>query len=868
MLPAVSMAEVSAQSNEIVKSVVFDKEADKALYFLEELGIETNFKDSETVTRGQFTSLIVNLAYNEDHNAEDEKIFDDVTDECEYLSDIYFAYNRGIVSKNNTFRPYDDITYSEAITMATVALGYSFVAQNNGGYPYGYTKCASDIGLSDNISRAVTDKLSGSDVLFLLYNMLDIEFMTANLSGNSLSYSVQAGSTILTDRYDLKKVEGKVTSTAYSDLSGVSTVSDNQIKIDGVTFKYEGDAFDLLGMKVVAYIDDDNKALIVCPVYNQILEADKAEDYDPTLFRLKLEDGNTTETVKLDSSFCFIYNGVAYPSYAKTDFTDINGSIKLVDNDGDGLYDIAFVYDVEYMKVSQVIAVDKVIYGKSVSRDSISFNEDLHIRFYKKDDTEVEISPLDIVKDNILALTISKDGKVGKATVINNEFSGKIEQVDTDYIRIDGYDYKRSSYLDTYYTPTVGANATFVLGLLDDIVLYELEEIRGYRYGYLMNVRQKRRDETFELTIFTDDGEVEKFKCAEKVLIDGKRITLYKAWANSAVPLTDESNVTKRQLIKYKLNEGLITAIDTVSDAALTDSRLKRITNNSNDCLLRYYDRINTHYKSDGNMYTFLRFYINSQTKIFTVPKWTVTTVEDADFTLMDMSMLKNDNTYIVDAYDLDENGVPQVILIYSDDVSNLNQSSDYGVVEKVVSVWNEDIGVCQAISIWLNGKCTVYYLEDENKSLAIKPGTGKQISTGDLVRFVHKNGVIRELTVDFDADTMSFSASAKSDFVKGDAAYNSKRSYILASVYHRTDTHYIVSWTKSGGVWDYSLDSLRSIPLRTGNSSTGIILIENNKVRGIYPNEVLDYCSAGNAADRILLIQGYWQAANIVIYR
>lgn len=861
MLPAISIVKASAQSNEIVRYVVYDKEEDRALHFLKELGVETDFKDNETVTRGQFTSLLVNLAYNEDHNTKGENIFEDVTDECEYMSDIYFAYNRGIISKNNIFRPYDDITYAEAVTMATVALGYRIAAQNNGDYPYGYTKCASDIGLTDNVRKAASDKLSGLDVVFLLYNMLDIDFMTASFAEDA-GYSVQIGSTILTERYNLKKIEGEVTSTVYSDLSGNSTIVDNHIKIDGVPFEYEGDAWDLLGMKVVAYIDDD-KALIVCPVHNEILEADKAVDYDPVLFRLELEDGDRTKTVKLDSSFCFIYNGVAYPLYEKTDFTDINGSIKLVDNDGDRLYDVAFVYDVEYMKVSQINALDKVIYGNGVSRDSISFDEDSRIKFYKKDETEVEISPLDIVKDNIIALTISKDGKVGKVSVINNEFSGKIEAIDSDYIRIDGYDYKRSSHLNKYYTPTVGSKATFVLGLLDDIVLYEMEEIIGYRYGYLIKVKQDTDNESFLLTIFTENGEVEKFECAEKVLIDGKQTKLYKAWANSAVPLTDESNVTKRQLIKYKLNEGLITAIDTVSDAKKTTNSLKRITDNSNDCLLRYYDRIDTNYKSDGNMYTFLRFYINSQTKIFTVPKWNVTTVENLDFSLTDMSSLKNDKSYIIDAYDFDENGVPQVVVVYSDDVSNLNQSSDYGIVEKVKAVWNEELGLCQSISIWAYGKCSVYYIEDENKNLT------NQIGAGDLVRYVQKNGIIKELTVDFDADTMDFtSASVRSDFVRGDAGFNKNRSYSLASVYHKTDTHYVVSWTNSGGVWDYSLDKLRSIPLRTGNSSTGIILVEDKKVRSLYPDEVIDYCSAGSKADRILLIQAYWQAANIVIYR
>ena len=853
MLSATAVPKISAESNKVDISVVYDKSEDKAVCFLEGLGIDMAFKTEETVTRGQFTSMLMRLAYDNEFTPSKEMVFGDVDKSNEYYKDIYFAYNEGIVSKSDSFRPDDGVTYAEAMTMVTTALGYGFIAKNNGGYPYGYTKCASDIGLSKGVSVSVYDKLSGADVLLLLYNMLQTELMEQDYDMNGISFSKKANSDILTDRYKFRKIKGIVTATEYSDLGGASSVKDNCIKIDGTSFEFEGDAVDLLGMKVLAYIDEYDKAVIVCPEGNQILTADKVVSYSGT--SLKVEDGNRNKNVNLDGSFCFIYNGAAYNTYMMADFTDFEGHIKLLDNNADGHYDVVFVYDVEYMKVLKIDKLDEKIYGEAVSRDNINFDEDSHIRFYS---SGVEIDPFDIKADDILAMMLSKDGKVGKIEVVHNEIYGKIDGIDDEYIKIDGVEYKKSSHFRTHYSPKVGVAGAFQLGILNDVVLVDVDSSGIYRYGYLFETRRNRRTQAVELNIFTEEGEFKRYECAEKVTVDGDKIKTLQAWATNAVPLTDAADNVQRQLIRYRINDGLITAIDTAENA----TSLKQTVNNSNDCLLRYYDHVATHFKADG-MNTFLRFNVTAQTLMFTVPEPTATDAEEADFALTQMAALKKDGGYTVDAYDIDKSGVPNIVLIYSDVTSGMNDNAEYAIIERVTDIWHEDYGACREVRFWKKSKCMSFYLEEENKDLAVK-SNGKLLEAGDVVRLVQKNGIIKELVVDFDVDTMSITSDGQT-ITYGDASFNKSSARLYASIYKMIGTNLIVSSKKTAGEWDYSLPNLRNIPL---TKDANIVVVEDKKVRRIYSDEILDYCSAGNAADEILIVQAYWYAVDVVIYR
>ncbi|MCR4718943.1 MAG: hypothetical protein K5768_04870 [Firmicutes bacterium] len=911
LLQTAAVPKISAESNKITTTVVYENDEDKAVCFLEGLGVDTGFKNEETVTRGQFTSLLMNVAFDEQFTPSNESVFDDVPKDYEYYNDIYFAYNEQIVSKNNLFRPMDNIKFAEAVTMAITALGYGFIAKDDGGYPYGYTKCASNIGLSKHIYSASDDELSGEEVLLLLYNMIGVDFMVQNFSQGGASYSVKSNSNILTSRYKLKKISGLVTATEYSDLSGESSVKDGNIKIDGVNFEFDGDSIDLLGMRVTAYVNSDGKAVIVCPANNKILEVDKAENCitdGSTVTAIEVENGSSTKTIKLDSAYSYIYNGAAYNAsmaQAVADLTGVQGHIKLVDNNGDGKYDVVFVYNVEYMEVGQLDYVGGkiygAIYGGASARNSISFDEESHIRFYNG---ETEIEPYDIQSGDVLAIMIARnraDGtevKVGRAEIVKNDVYGTVEMVDTDIVVIGGVEFKRNSC----YNPAVGTTAVFKIGILNDIISGNVNDTRDYRYGYLIKTKLDRRTDTHSLRIFTEDGEFVKYDCAEKVNLNGTRVRPARDWVTSVEPLLYDPITTnfKRQLVRYKVKEGYITAIDTI-DEAIPAKGLKQTVNDSSDSLLRYYNGIVIGFKTNtGNkLNSFMRFPVNAQTLIFQVPaggipasisKNTVSltldtatmNVEDADFGIMPLSLLKNDTKdYVLDAYDLDENGVPKVIVLYGNATTF---SETYGVVDKISSIWHEDFGSVREVRIWKSrDECSTYYLENEKINLIQNPASSAapagELTAGDIIRFTERNGILQDIKRVFDANHMGFTIEAASNELNGAAsaisttnigafkdAIGTTGKYSYASIYKKSGDTIIFTTTKNpDGTWNYSLPNLLSTTLY---DTAAIILVENNKVKRIYQDEIRDYYSAGGAADEIVLNQGYWFSGFIVIYR
>ena len=843
------------------RTVICQTTDERAEYYLEGLGIDTQFKTKEFITRGEFAALIVEVSYNDIDYRSDEAIFEDVSLDYEYADDIYFACKMGIVSKNNVFRPDDYIKPEEALTMAINALGYSFMAKQNGGYPVGYLMTAASTGLSKNVVTSA-QTFSGTDALTVLYNMLNIDVINASIQGGKIVYTKEANTTILTERYGLTSIEGVITANSYSDLNGNQKISSKRfIKIDGREFKYERDAYDLLGMRVIAYFDEEDNAVIVCPIFNEVVDSNNVYDFSGNL--LKCEDGDNIKQFKFDKSFCFIYNGRAYPYYTVDDIKNINGGIRLIDNDSDGDYDVVSVTDIEYMTVTTIDRYDKKMYGKAINIEFISFDEEKTIvDFYRHDvDGSQRISVNDIFVDDVVALKISKDKAVGRVEVCSAEIYGEITEMETGYITVDGQKYEVSDYFKNYSKATVGINGTFKLGLMGELLTLNTAADSEFLYGYIIRTDRDDKDifgDSLYVKMIDEEGNIVNYKLANKLMIDGKWLKISKKSD------TDVSKIRQRQLIRYKLGDNVITAIDTAYNATSIDEE----SNNTNDCLIKYHSLEKAIYK--GQLKSFLRFYVSGATKVFVVPDLSVSDVEDEDFGIGDISYFGGKDTTInkLDVFDFDSNGIPNIIVCYDSYSMTIDNSSPFGVVEKITTAWNEEQDMsCYKLSIWLDGVFKDYYVDPDVDAQLIK-STGKMIAEGDIVGFVLKNGMIKKLDIYYDADSdvNDFTDKGISEYVKYDSSFNIQRAFVKASIYRKRGDNYIISWTKNsnGNGYDYSLDSLRTVAI--GNSTS--IVVVDKTVHPIYKDEVLDYYSASDNADVAVFVQGYWSCSNVIIYR
>ena len=155
------------------------------------------FRPERTVTRAEAAALmcaaqnmhITWIEYGEKLNIREGEIagisgdgwknlFSDVDENhwaCLYIMCSTTMYPQIINGYGDgTFRPDDTITYAEFIKMCVCLLGYSDLAEKNGGYPNGYMMQAAELGLTNGLDAIANDYgITRADAAIILSNTLE-----------------------------------------------------------------------------------------------------------------------------------------------------------------------------------------------------------------------------------------------------------------------------------------------------------------------------------------------------------------------------------------------------------------------------------------------------------------------------------------------------------------------------------------------------------------------------------------------------------------------------------------------------------------------------------------------------------------------
>lgn len=120
-----------------------------ALDVLTALGIVTEQQD-DTLTRGEYAQMISNLFVDDTTDYSKNGFYDDVSERNKYAGAINQLAHYGIISTaEGSFYPEREITQDEATCMLVRVLGYQRIAEREGGFPEGYNRRASMLGLFD-----------------------------------------------------------------------------------------------------------------------------------------------------------------------------------------------------------------------------------------------------------------------------------------------------------------------------------------------------------------------------------------------------------------------------------------------------------------------------------------------------------------------------------------------------------------------------------------------------------------------------------------------------------------------------------------------------------------------------------------------
>lgn len=215
------------------------------------------FKPDNNITRAEVATMVV-AALNRTADAEGAKgttKFADVNTDAKAWASGFV--NIGVAEKyisgyeDGTFKPDNNVTYAEMVSMLVRMVGYGNYAEYLGGWPNGYLSVGNDKGITKGVSAAQDTAVTRAQVAQMIYNsIVDVckvssSSFTTTTDGKIVpSMTIMDGNqnntrkasdyqTILTEKFDAYYVEGYVSATAKS--AGLNTYKADEVQF---TFNY------------------------------------------------------------------------------------------------------------------------------------------------------------------------------------------------------------------------------------------------------------------------------------------------------------------------------------------------------------------------------------------------------------------------------------------------------------------------------------------------------------------------------------------------------------------------------------------------------------------------------------------------------
>lgn len=796
-------------------------------------GIFDDTTEKDIVTRSGFVSYVLKLI---NHNAVigdgEVSVFDDVETN---IADINEAKRLGIISGSGTsFFPDQEITGTDAAVMLIGALGYTAAVDKNSAYPVGYTKLAGELQLFRGAEADMNEPLSYEQIAVVFQNALNTKLMYQETDSRFVK---SKDITALNYYHDIYRAKDIVNANDKTNLTGGDEMKDNRVMI-GDTIYEEGQSGtgDYLGCRVEYYYFDDGKIDMPVIKYAQpdsgtkrlFIEAGDIEGLDDTN-RLQYYDKNErTKSVLIPSDILIVFNGKPSVDIQREDFKPESGSLELLDNDGNGRYDILFIKSYQTVVVNSVFAEYERV-RDYVTGDYVEFKDYERLTISVKG---IEIDVKDLKKWDILSIAETKDKKYADIVVGRDKASGKIESIDEDIIKINGEEYRISEYMNNLILngrirPESGAAATVYLDSCGEAVICDTSMLAG-RYGIIISLLVDEIEETCELRILDrEDGE-QRLGFAKNVTIDGvrckKREIVDKMCAAmtrtyfGVVPMVYEINA-EQQLTKIETPAG---------------KEMKELCYNEE---YYYVCTANTFLKDrrDGS------FFAGSSTFFCYVPDDPKNTEE---YKLRNLSQITGDIDQNICAFTIGSSRIADFVLIKKGTGSHVvGGGESLAIVTGKSTGLDENDEVINLLNVWKNREKTKIPL---NNSV-----DADGIEKGDIIFFNrNEDGVAEHISEIYKPGNLkTFAVSAV------------ERGRIAGRVYYKEGTviGVVTDLTKPDQMIYFNLYSPPTIYVcdaLSGEVTLGTI------------DDIQDYASSGETASDVFIQTNYTRILNVVVYK
>lgn len=866
-----------------------------------------SFKPEQNVTRAEFTAMLMRtLNYGSTGSKSAAGLpFTDIDDNDTSINwaipNINTAYGLGIINgyEDSTFRPNANVAYEEAVKMIVCTLGYgNNVSVDVEPWYANFITIANQIGITKNATQigAAETPATRACIAQLLYDSLEIELVDGG---------VKTTKTILSDYLGYVKNTGVISSDGITSLSSQNiNLRDNEIQItardenssveSAHTYSTTDDSLkNYLGYGVDFYYKDNGsgvRTLMFCVLNDaETLEInasniDASESSDSEIV-YENPDTGINKSAKLESDNVVIFNRKLYGSNSSSSsfsyvkgYGDIPnvGSLKLIDSDGNGKYDVIIIDSYEVYYVSAKSTTDYTITDKLLHNDAklqLNTDSDKNLSIVNKSGSTVNFSS--IKTGDIICYAESTAG-LRKAVVVTDKITGSVSASKGNKITISNKEYSYSLAAPWMNTdgdldmPSAGDSGTYYLDINGDVVAYNKNETtKKVYYGYILNYGQDPSSSSFDdvvvFTVLNDSNVTSYIRTYKNTTVDDTKCStgsaVVSALTGSSYPqykgdFTGDK-AAMQQLIKYTTTtyNG-----NTVFDRIITADYSSGTEDTTNDTLW-YLDGEEMTLTYNSSSKTLSGGGLNlkvSSTAVFVVPA--DRNVNDFKKTTAS-SGLKNGTEYTaVDVFDA-KNNIPKAIVVYlSDDapISSVDSSSPVYIVtsdssealngsDRMLHLESpfkvEDGRVSQQREIWLS---------EESDSIA------SNLKTGDVFRATTDNdGYVKVaseyMIYDVDGSNSFGITDAEGNSVSVNDVFDEDWVQILGTVdfvqgddISVQDVFLSVSDVSSATILVYTEDGQETSVIESSDSPEDIIESLSTSQTSDTPNKVLIFMEDG----------------------
>lgn len=644
---------------------------------------------------------------------------------------------------NGIFEPDSPILLGQAYKVLLDIAGYGEIAMLNGGYPNGYLWAANEYGLI--IPGEASDTLSAESLAQLLNKMLEINVMQIDFH-NSQSYSYGTGSKVYEVLFGLEKMNDVLVGVSGMSLDD-RNVGENEMIIGGKTYTGSAEnAKDLLGLSVLCYYDPDDLQIyaIADNGKNEVITVNSSDITEFKTGECSYQTDNRIKTVRFAAGTDFVKNG----NQAPVDFVPSYGTVKFIDNNKDGKYEVVLCEECLNIYVESIDTENGIIYAKNTDETGLQIKIDLNdyesIEVFQQ---EKQIALEDIVPNTLLSVY---EGNEHIRIIYNTKtINGTVSQINPDeenksltLNNEDEYGIAPNGYFEVYGLGSSIQAFTDPYGKIGAVLKQSSNE---YELGYVISSAIDFEGyPVIWLKMLKSSGDIETFKCQESIDLNGKKV---KEDDFESV----QSLLNTQQLIRYRAADGMIKAVDTAVQKPISDNS---VTETEKDALIErasissvYYKRsvnvIKRYQQKDGDFDGEMA--VSADTVVFKVPE-PGTTKDSDSFRVITVSELPDNELTdsVVKLYtDSGDSLTAKAMVWINNSLAKVPDSSKMFLVDKIYEACNTQTGeIGYNIAGLVDGEMKEYFVEDEE--LLDSPFGGKRIEQGDVIRvYVGNSGKI-----------------------------------------------------------------------------------------------------------------------------